>query len=192
MDEYVSATEPSVEPGKLRAVRFYKSRGFRNRDVQFCRLRISPSLRNIVQIFRLSLSQFSHVRGTKWRRGCNTRLQLHVTWKYDYASELVHPIHVGACSCVTTRDRRLPREEAESRGRDGRSSTLWAPFLAASPSSLCGRLHLSFLPLPPRSSSSRSLYRSSRFHAKSRPPLIQPRPTGHSSRTAHYRYYELA
>lgn len=96
-----------------------------------------------------SLSQFSHVRGTKWRRGCSTRLQLHVTWKYDYASELVHPIHVGACSCVTTRDRRLPREEAESRGRDGRSSTLWAPFLAASPSSLCGRLHLSFLPLPP-------------------------------------------
>lgn len=34
-------------------------------------------------------------------------------------------------------------------------------------------------------------YRSSRFHAKSRPPLIQRRPTGHSSRTAHYRYYKL-
>lgn len=32
----------------------------------------------------------------------------------------------------------------------------------------------------------RAPYRSSRFHAKSRPPLIQPQPTGHSSRTAHY------
>lgn len=81
-------------------------------------------LKNIVQIS--SFSQFSYVRSTKW--DCNTRLQF-VTWKYDYASELVHPMHVEACSCVTIRDCRLLREEErESTEETNDLATLWAPL----------------------------------------------------------------
>lgn len=80
---------------------------------------------------------------------------------------------------------RLPWERET--GRDRGSSTLEGlsfRYVVAFTS-------LSLSILSPLSFLSVLVYRSSRFHAKSRPPLIQRRPTGHSSRTAHYRYYKL-
>lgn len=151
--------------------------------MQFRSRETCPRWGNVVQIFLFS--SFSYVKSTK----CKTAIQCHVTWKYDYASGFVHPIHVKACSCVTTP--RLPAAVERKRESEERR-TIFHPLGPALrslslPYAATFTSHSSPSPVPHRAPC-----RSSCFHAKSQLPLIQPRPTGHSSRTAHYRYYELA
>lgn len=124
-----------------------------------------------------------------------SRAWFHVTWKYDYRCSSVRPrarSRMGAYARAS-RFKGLPiatkrEKERGGRGRgkergyffDGFSSTLRGSLSGLS---LLTRLHLSAPESSPLSfhppllhdppNSSRALrYRSSRFHAKSRPPLI--------------------